>query len=153
MAATFHEFTLAFQSVGNAKEAGQFRVLQNERQRRIYWLEQNYLAAVLYRVWKITSNYGESIGRWAATCLLVIMGFATAYRVTAVVGSSGSTSDTSLGFFDYFYFSVITFSTLGYGDLHPIGVLGQALACLEVAAGFIMFGVLLSFVGNRFQRG
>jgi hypothetical protein len=69
------------------------------------------------------------------------------------VASTGNASDEALNFFDYVYFSVITFSTLGYGDLHPIGVLGKAMACFEVFAGFIMFGVLLTFVGNRFQRG
>ena len=153
MAATFHEFTLALQAAGNIKEVGQSRSSEHERQRKIYLLEKSYLAAAIYTLWRMTSNYGESIGRWATTCLLVILGFALAFDIAQVVGSSGSTSDKSLRFFDYVYFSVITFSTLGYGDLHPVGLLGQALACLEVAAGFIMFGVLLSFVGNRFQRG
>jgi tetratricopeptide (TPR) repeat protein len=35
VAAAFHEFTLAFQAVGNTKEAGRFRAKQNERQRKI----------------------------------------------------------------------------------------------------------------------
>jgi Ion channel len=109
--------------------------------------------ATLYQLWQITSNYGESLGRWAFTCLLVIVGFAVTYGTFQVIGSTGNLSDKSLHIFDYIYFSVITFTTLGYGDLHPVGILGEALACLEVFAGFIMFGVLLSFVGTRFQRG
>ena len=153
MAAAFHEFTLAFQAVGNTKEAGQFRAKQNERQRQILLLEHNYSTATLYRLWQVTSNYGESLGRWAVMCLLVILAFAIAYDAFEVVGSTGNLSDKALHMFDYIYFSVITFTTLGYGDLHPVGILGQALACLEVFAGFIMFGVLLSFVGTRFQRG
>jgi Ion channel len=151
MAAAFHEFTLTSQTVGNTKEAGRFRTAQNERQRRILLLQRNVFAASLYWLWQITSNYGESLGRWAATCLLVIMTFAMAYGIFDIVASTG-TSSRSLRMFDYVYFSVITFTTLGYGDLHPIGIFGQAMACLEVLAGFIMFGVLLSFVGNRFQR-
>jgi Ion channel len=152
MAAAFHEFTLGFQSIANANEASIFRAAQSERQRRIYLLQGNYFAAALYWLWQVTSNYGESLGRWVATCLLVILTFATAYDAFGIVASTGISPDKPLHAFDYFYFSVITFSTLGYGDLHPVGILGQAMACIEVFAGFIMFGVLLSFVGTRFQR-
>lgn len=152
MAATFHEFTLTFQTVGNTKEAGRFRTAQNERQRRILLLQRNVFAAAPYWLWGITSNYGESLGRWAATCLLVIMSFAMAYGIFDIIAYTGSASSRSLKMFDYVYFSVVTFTTLGYGDLHPVGIFGQAMACLEVLAGFIMFGLLLSFVGNRFQR-
>jgi len=152
MAAAFHQFTLAFQAVGNTKEAGRFRAKQNEHQRKIFLLERNHSVANLYRLWQVTSNYGENLGRWALTCLLVIVAFASAYNAFEVIGSTGNSSDKSLHIFDYIYFSVITVTTLGYGDLHPVGILGQALACLEVFAGFIMFGVLLSFIGTRFQR-
>lgn len=54
--------------------------------------------------------------------------------------------------FDYFYFSVVTFTTLGYGDVLPVGSFGKVLACLEVVSGFVMFGILLSFLINRFER-
>jgi hypothetical protein len=152
MASAFHEFTIIFQSTGNASEAGIFRAAQNERQRQIYVLQRNYFAASLYWLWQVTSNYGESLGRWAATCLLVILTFAATYDAFGAIASTVGSPPAALHFFDYIYFSVITFSTLGYGDLHPVGTLGQAIACVEVFAGFIMFGVLLSFIGNRFQR-
>lgn len=54
--------------------------------------------------------------------------------------------------FDYFYFSTVTFATLGYGDIHPATTVGQVLACLEVASGFIMFGILLTLIAGRLQR-
>jgi hypothetical protein len=54
--------------------------------------------------------------------------------------------------FDYFYFSTITFSTLGYGDIHPTSTVGQIMCCSEVACGFIMFGILLTLIGSRLQR-
>jgi hypothetical protein len=153
MAAAFHGFNQELQAVGNAKEAGRFRAEQKERQRRILLSQRKYGAAVLYFLWRIASDYGESLGRWGITCFLVILGFASIYDGFGVIASHGDSSDKTLQLFDYIYFSVITFSTLGYGDLHPVGLLGKALACLEVFAGLIMFGVLLSFVGNRFQRG
>jgi len=54
--------------------------------------------------------------------------------------------------FDYFYFSVVTFTSLGYGDIHPVGVMGKMAACAEIISGLVMFGILLSFIANRFQR-
>jgi tetratricopeptide (TPR) repeat protein len=152
MAAAFHGFTLGFQAIANAKEAGMFRAAQNDRQRKIYLLERNYFVATLYWLWRGTSNYGESLGRWALSCLLVVITFAATYGAFGIVASAGNPTNEPLRAFDYFYFSVVTFSTLGYGDLHPVGFLGQAMACIEVFAGFIMFGVLLSFIGTRFQR-
>ena len=151
IAATFHEFSLQLQSAGNVREAGQFRAAQNERQRRVLFFQRRYGSAVLYWLWKFTSDYGESLGRWASMCFCVLLLFGLGYDIFGVVGS-GNVSDKSLGVIDYFYFSVVTFSTLGYGDLHPIGMLGKSLACLEVFLGLGMFGVLLSFIGSRFQR-
>ncbi|MHB8998005.1 MAG: potassium channel family protein [Thermoanaerobaculia bacterium] len=54
--------------------------------------------------------------------------------------------------FDPFYFSVVTFTTLGYGDVHPVGILGKMVASAESMAGLVMFGILLTFIGNRVQR-
>jgi hypothetical protein len=153
MAAAFHGFNLELQAVGNSKEAGKYRALQNERQRKILVSERKLVAATFYYLWKISSDYGESLGRWGLACFLVVASFAIAYDGLGAVASSGDSGDKSLRLFDYVYFSVITFSTLGYGDLHPVGLMGRALACLEVFGGLIMFGLLLSFVGNRFQRG
>lgn len=93
MARAFHGFIVELQAVGNAKEASRFRARQNERQRRILLSQGRHLTAALYYLWRIASDYGESLGRWAITC------------------------------------------------------------CLVIFSGLIMFGVLLSIVGNRFQRG
>ncbi|MBV8061178.1 MAG: two pore domain potassium channel family protein [Alphaproteobacteria bacterium] len=152
MAEVFHGFNLELQAVGNAREASMFRSRQNELQREIFISRGELGAAVQYWLWKITSNYGESLSRWAVTCVLVILAFAVAYAGFGAITSGSTSIDKSLRIYDYIYFSIITFSTLGYGDLHPIGLLGQILACLEVFCGLIMFGLLLSFVGSRFQR-
>jgi hypothetical protein len=149
--AAFHTFTMELLAVGNPKEAARFRVAQNDRNRAVMRLQRNYAAEALYLVWKATSNYGESLARWAISCVLVILTWAVAYGLFSAVGSVESPGK-SLGLIDYIYFSVVTFSTLGYGDLYPIGTLGKVLASLEVFAGLIMFGLLLSFVSNRFQR-
>jgi hypothetical protein len=48
--------------------------------------------------------------------------------------------------------SLVRFTSLGYGDFHPSSTLGKILASAEIVLGLIMFGVLLSFLGNRFRQ-
>ncbi|HEX3674179.1 MAG TPA: ion channel [Rhizomicrobium sp.] len=51
------------------------------------------------------------------------------------------------------YFSAVTISTLGYGDLKPIGDLARITAAIEAINGLIAFGVftgaITTFMANR----
>jgi hypothetical protein len=143
--AAYHSFSVAFTSIGNLAEASIYRLLEHEMGRRIFLLEKKYPQATSYWVWKITASYGESLSRWSFFCLAVLFIFAFLFYL------SGSIAPITRPF-DYFYFSTITFSTLGYGDIHPTTVIGQVLCCLEVGCGFIMFGILLTLVGSRLQK-
>lgn len=47
-------------------------------------------------------------------------------------------------FFDAIYFSGVTLSTLGYGDVVPMRALSKALAMYEVFAGILLVGVAIA---------
>ncbi|MCY4421017.1 MAG: ion channel [Gammaproteobacteria bacterium] len=50
------------------------------------------------------------------------------------------------------YFSIVTISSLGYGDMHPMGI-SKFLACLEVLFGLVMIGVVIAKVTSyRVER-
>jgi len=51
-----------------------------------------------------------------------------------------------------FYFSVVTFTTLGYGDILPVHWLGEALVIIEVVLGYSTLGLLLSILANKVSR-
>jgi len=60
----------------------------------------------------------------------LIVGFALLYLVSAAVGfSESSPISTHL---EAMYFSIVTITTLGYGDIKPINSLGRWLCLLEV---------------------
>ncbi|MDD5326820.1 MAG: potassium channel family protein [Phycisphaerae bacterium] len=49
----------------------------------------------------------------------------------------------NLTFWNAQYFSVVTVSSLGYGDMHPMGF-SKILACLEVLSGLVLMGIILA---------
>lgn len=99
-----------------------------------------------------TSRYGHSLGRWGLTVLLFISLFAGVFWF---LDHNSTTSmfenyPNSSGVFDYFYFSVVTFTTLGYGDIVPVTVLEKVIVGIEVLLGFTMLGVLINLIKRRF---
>ncbi len=55
------------------------------------------------------------------------------------------------GFGLYAYLSGVTFFTLGYGDITPIGPLGRALAVLETGIGFGFLAVVIAYLPVLYQ--
>lgn len=49
------------------------------------------------------------------------------------------------------YFSTVTATTLGYGDLHPVGI-GKAIASVEAVFGTGMWAVFLAVFSRKFMR-
>lgn len=56
--------------------------------------------------------------------------------------------NVSIGAFETFYFSVVTVSSLGYGDFRPVGF-GRVVAILEVIFGLMMLALIVSKVASE----
>ena len=55
------------------------------------------------------------------------------------------------GFGDYFYFSGVTFFTLGYGDVVPQGGPARALSVLQAGLGFGFLAITISYLPVLYQ--
>lgn len=75
--------------------------------------------------------------------LLLILGFAGAYQSVGLLDSTTPEAQVTHSFLTSVYYSVVTFTTLGYGDFYPRG-LGRALAALEALTGYLVLGILAS---------
>lgn len=122
---------------------------------RRFAMDQNYLHEFrqesqlhehLYQLWWLTSDCGRSLGRWGVLTALIVVLFANLYPVLGVDFGEGATGVTP------YYFSVVTLTSLGYGDISPHTPSGQVAAMAEVVLGYIMLGGLLSILTNKMSR-
>ncbi len=92
----------------------------------------------------MTCRYGTDWKRPIALWVIAVLFlFPLAYWITGGVRVHS--------FFDYLYFSIVTATTLGYGDLHPVGV-GKMIASIEAVYGTFMWAVFLAVFAMKYMR-
>jgi voltage-gated potassium channel Kch len=101
-------------------------------------------------------GYGERPQRTAMLALAVILGCAAAFPATeGLVAGDEVVTYTSHGLaavVDSLYFSIVTFATLGLGDVHPAGTLGRLIAAAEGLVGAFLTAVFVFSLGRRVTR-
>ena len=101
----------------------------------------------------VTMSWPAFLGLVAAAYLTVNTIFAGLY--TALGPNALRASDTELGLGTYsraFFFSVHTLTTVGYGDLYPLGMTANVIAALEAALGLMGFALATGLLFARFSR-
>ncbi|MFT7480762.1 MAG: hypothetical protein ACI80N_004077, partial [Gammaproteobacteria bacterium] len=114
--------------------------------------DQNYLAEfrgqgrsseLIYQLWLLTSDCGRSMLRWSLCTGLLVLLFGIGYTQVELDYGSHPTPLSPL------YFSVVTMTTLGFGDVRPISMAAQWLVMLQVVNGYVMLGGLLSILSKK----
>jgi hypothetical protein len=102
-----------------------------------------------YFLWWLFADYGRSFMRWAAWCIVFacLFGF-----VFWGMGTENFKIPEGHSPFAYFYYSIVTFTTLGFGDIVPMTLCGRILVTLEVILGYIGLGGLISILANKLAR-
>lgn len=106
----------------------------------------NWLSQVLYYPWMLTCDCGRSMFRWCCCIGVMLLVFAYLYTLVEIDYGAYETALSPL------YFSVVTMTTLGFGDVMPKTVGAQLVTMLEVSTGYIMLGGLLSIFSNKLAR-
>ncbi len=73
------------------------------------------------------------------------------WLLSEMAGLGGLGGAIHEGFFSYIYFSVVTYSSLGFGDVYPTGVL-RLLTGVEVLNGLVLIGWSVSFTYLAMQK-
>ena len=82
------------------------------------------------------------LGLIALWAICLIIGFAGLHWAA---GSHLEPIGVIRRFSDDLYMSGTTFTTLGLGDLHPVGGLARALTVAEAATGFAFFAIVVAY--------
>lgn len=112
------------------------------------WLTPKYLMkASRYKAQYFTSlfeyfvwGYGEKPSRVVIVAVFVIGFFSSIYYL------HGPTTSNVL---DSVYFSVVTFTTLGYGDIHPTDAYMKIACGFEALIGAVSVGLLIGGFANK----
>jgi len=104
--------------------------------------------------WAI-SDYGRSTGRIIATFFMLAFLFALAYCFWPDCVMVNNTVGDIRGFWHSLYFSVVTMTTLGFGDIaaNPDSWWGQTLLMAQVILGYVLLGALVTRFAVLFTAG
>lgn len=102
----------------------------------------------LVNVWSVIADCGRTPWRWLCWAVVFCLYYAGIYLG---LGVKAFDFDTSLpfNFGSTLYYSIVTFTTLGFGDITPATGLAAFYVTLEVITGYVMLGGLISFIFSK----
>ncbi|MBE1427447.1 hypothetical protein H4684_004144, partial [Desulfomicrobium macestii] len=132
------------------KIIAQDRSYIEERMASGIWWER-----LTYKMWYYCSDCGQSMFFWGILSLILAFAFGILYY--SIGGSNFNTAflkgnDGNPGFWALQYYSIVTFTTLGFGDIVPKTGVAAFLVTLEVITGYIMLGGLIAIFANRLAK-
>ena len=135
----------------------------------IYLLRYKKNSPKAHYLWWISSKFGKSFLRWAVLSLGIAFVFGLIYSpypdwapncwkyLCEEIGpqfafTSEKVSSQPPEFFSLLYFSIVTFTTLGFGDIAAINATARILVTVEGIIGYIMLGGLVSIMATKLAR-
>jgi len=104
----------------------------------------------IFFIWWFFADCGRSLGRWAGWSLLFASFFALIFW--RLGSSCFHTQHLDFNFLTLFYYSVVTFTTLGFGDIIPKTSTAAVWVTVEVIFGYIMLGGLITIFASKLAR-
>jgi inward rectifier potassium channel len=96
----------------------------------------------------LTLSWPQFFGALVLCFVLVNLFFGTLYWLLP-----GSVANARAGeFFDYFFFSIETLATVGYGNMSPASFHGHLVASAEILAGMVGIALTTGLVFARFSK-
>ncbi|MBI3795106.1 MAG: pentapeptide repeat-containing protein, partial [Nitrospinae bacterium] len=107
-----------------------------------------------------STAYGESPYRIFWFSAVYILWFAVMYGFIGIAGAgedikafsvSQSAGENMAVLFHAFYYSMVTFTTVGYGDLTTVGI-GKAVAMMEAYSGPFLVSLFVITIYKRYME-
>lgn len=106
---------------------------------------------------KQCNSFGQLLWIFGLLVILIIFSYAADFTCLIATDRSsfqiqGLNITDSFGFFEFlfetFYFSIVTFASIGYGDIVPVTTPAKILVIMEIGQSFVLIVFGLSNVNN-----
>jgi uncharacterized protein YjbI with pentapeptide repeats len=131
------DFIEELKSRGNNKDFGWFR-------RRYWW--------ALYYLWLVMADCGRTPWRWMGWSAGFALLFGTIFFFLGREAFRVAHENQLPWLLNSIYYSVVTFTTLGFGDITPITKTAAFFVMAEVILGYVMLGGLISIFATLLAR-
>ncbi|MFA0611340.1 potassium channel family protein [Vibrio sp. 10N.222.49.B4] len=143
---------IQFEMFGDHEEAMRVYVTEKDKERQLSSGWKRFALSA----YKLTSEYGEKPWRVLASVVVVLLFATLANWILGI--SAGDISRTGEliiihEFWNSLYYSIITFTTLGYGDYSSVGFFGKALSCVVSFSGLLLTSLFMVTVVRKYSRG
>jgi uncharacterized protein YjbI with pentapeptide repeats len=103
----------------------------------------------LVALWSVLADCGRSPWRWMGWSAVSVLFHANLYWWFFGSDAFHLNDDLSFDPWVALYYSVVTFTTLGFGDITPITFWAMFWVTIEVIFGYVMLGGLISFMFSK----
>lgn len=118
---------------------------------RRYLFENRKFAYVPSLLMSLLCGYGEKPYRVIVSAMGIIFGYSFVYYALNILKLPADYYDATLHFWDYLYFSIVTFTTVGFGDLSPKLIPAfQMLVGSEAFCGAFMIGLFVFTLTRKY---
>lgn len=101
------------------------------------------LASTLKRIYGNSGHLGKELILSIFNVLLFLLTFSALYSEIGIIDTTRDGSPITYDFWLCCYYSIITFTSTGYGDFQPQGI-GRILASMHALVGYLVLGLMAS---------
>jgi hypothetical protein len=127
----------------------QFKLFLQDQDFLEEFLEKKWGRKIFF-IWWLFADCGRSLGRWAGWSLVLALLFAFLFWLLG--SNSFDTQHLKFNFLTMFYYSIVTFTTLGFGDIIPKTTTAAMCVTVEVILGYVMLGGLITIFASKLAR-
>ena len=110
------------------------------------------LRLFLFNAWKLI-DHGRSLAKVAFYAFIIATFYGFIYLLDMVYDwQIMDYSNSAKTWFTPFYYSVVTYTTLGFGDVTADSLFGEIFVISEVILGYFTLGLLLAILANTIAR-
>ncbi|WP_257300630.1 pentapeptide repeat-containing protein [Haloarchaeobius sp. FL176] len=131
---------------------------RKDMQRKRYWdndgesSHRQWARYVFSKLTNLSTRYGDSPWRVVGWSFAVVGTSTLLFWLTDGVRSAQTAGVSTPDWLAPLYFSLVTFTTLGYGDFQPANQCAQLLAGVEALLGSLLLALLIAVLGRRATR-